>query len=260
MDLNLRGKTVLITGASKGIGRGCAELFAAEGANVHLTARSVDLLEAASQAIRSSHQVDAQIHPLDLSKRGAAEELAERCGEVDILVNNAGAIPGGDIERVDESRWREAWDLKVFGYINTTRQFYRRMRERGHGVIVNVIGLAGEKFDSGYIAGTTGNASLMAFTRGIGSTSIDHGVRIVGVNPGAVATDRIRTLLTTRAESELGDGSRWREFFSKLPLGRAASVEEVANVVVFLASERASYLSGVVVTIDGGQAARGGSF
>ena len=260
MELNLGGKTVLVTGASKGIGRGCAELFAAEGANLHLTARSGDLLEAASRAIRSSHQVGAQIHPLDLSRRGAAESLAERCGDIDILVNNAGAIPGGDIDLVDESRWREAWDLKVFGYINTTRQFYRRMRERGRGVIVNVIGLAGEKYDSGYIAGTTGNASLMAFTRGIGSTSIDHGVRILGVNPGAVATDRIRTLLTTRAESEFGDGSRWQEFFSKLPLGRAASVEEVANVVVFLASERASYLSGIVVTIDGGQAARGGSF
>ena len=123
MDLNLRGRSVLITGASKGIGRGCAELFAAEGANVHLTARSRDLLEAASGEIRSSHQVDARIHPLDLSKRGAAEELAERCGDVDILVNNAGAIPGGDIELVDEARWREAWDLKVFGYINTTRQF-----------------------------------------------------------------------------------------------------------------------------------------
>ena len=148
----------------------------------------------------------------------------------------------------------------MFGYINVTRQLYRLMRDRGHGVIVNVIGLAGEKFDAGYIAGTTGNASLMAFTRGIGSTSIDHGVRILGVNPGAVATDRIRTLLMTRAESELGDGSRWQEFFSKLPLGRAASVEEVANVVVFLASERASYLSGIVVTVDGGQAARGGSF
>ena len=259
MDLKLRGKRVLVTGASKGIGRGCAELFAAEGANLHLTARSGDLLEAASQAIRSSHPVDARVHPLDLSRPGAAESLAERCGDADILVNNAGAIPGGDVEQVDEARWREAWDLKVFGYINTTRQFYRRMRERGHGVIVNVIGLAGEKLDAGYIAGTAGNASLMAFTRGIGGTSIDHGVRILGVNPGPVATDRIRTLLTARAESELGDGSRWREFFSKLPLGRAASVEEVANVVVFLASGRASYLSGTVVTIDGGQAARGGS-
>ena len=260
MDLELGGKTVLITGASKGIGRGCAELFAAEGANLHLTARSGDLLEAASRAIRSSHQVDVRIHPLDLSRRGAAETLAERCGDADVLVNNAGAIPGGDVDLVDESRWREAWDLKVFGYINTTRQFYRLMRERGAGVIVNVIGLAGEKFDAGYIAGTTGNASLMAFTRGIGGASIDHGVRILGVNPGAVATDRIRTLLTTRAESEFGDGSRWQEFFSKLPLGRAASVEEVANVVAFLASARASYLSGIIVTVDGGQAARGGSF
>ena len=110
------------------------------------------------------------------------------------------------------------------------------------------------------LPGTAGNASLMAFTRGIGSTSIDQGVRILGVNPGAVETDRIRSLLASKAETELGDRERWREYLSKSPLGRAASVEEVANVVVFLASERASYLSGIIVTVDGGRAARGGTF
>ena len=260
MDLGLRGKTVLVTGSSKGIGLGCAELFAAEGASLHLAARSADLLEARRHEIRAARQVDVQVHPIDLAVRGSAEELAERCGDVDILVNNAGAIPGGTIDQVDDARWREAWDLKVFGYINLTRQYFARMRARGGGTIVNVIGLAGESHDATYIAGTAGNASLMAFTRGIGSTSIDQGVRILGVNPGAVETDRIRSLLANKAETELGDRERWREFLSQLPLGRAASVEEVANVVVFLASERASYLSGIIVTIDGGRASRGGTF
>jgi hypothetical protein len=260
MDLGLRGKTVLVTGSSKGIGLGCAELFAAEGASLHLAARSADLLEARRQAIRAAHQVDVQVHPIDLAVRGSAEELAERCGDVDILVNNAGAIPGGTVDQVDESRWREAWDLKVFGYINITRQYFARMRARGGGAIVNVIGLAGECHDATYIAGTAGNASLMAFTRGIGGTSIDQGVRILGVNPGPVETDRIRSLLASKAETELGDRERWREFLSNWPLGRAASVEEVANVVVFLASERASYLSGIIVTVDGGRATRGGTF
>jgi NAD(P)-dependent dehydrogenase (short-subunit alcohol dehydrogenase family) len=260
MELGLQGKSVLVTGASKGIGLGCAELFAAEGASLHLAARGQDLLETRREAIRSAHQVDVQVHPIDLAVSGSAEELVERCGDVDILVNNAGAIPGGTVDQVDEARWREAWDLKVFGYINITRQYFRRMRERGGGTIVNVIGMAGESYDAAYIAGTAGNASLMAFTRGIGSTSIDQGVRIVGVNPGAVETDRIRALLAGKAETELGDRERWREFLSNLPLGRAASVAEIANVVVFLASERASYLSGIVVTVDGGRAARGGTF
>src|SRR5207253_389391 len=124
------------------------------------------------------------VHALDLSQSASVDRLASACGEVDILVNNAGAIPGGTLDMIDEKRWREAWDLKVFGYVNMTRAFLDLMVRRGHGVIVNVIGLAGEKFDAGYVAGSSGNASLMAFTRAVGSTSIDKGVRVVGVNPG----------------------------------------------------------------------------
>ncbi|MGE0719959.1 MAG: SDR family oxidoreductase [Alphaproteobacteria bacterium] len=260
MDLGLAGRTVLVTGASKGIGRAVAAGFAAEGCDVHLVARGADTLAEAAAAIRARHQVKVTTHALDLASPGAAEQLAAACPDADILVNNAGAIPGGSLDRIDEMRWRTAWDLKVFGYVNLTRAFHERMKARRAGVVVNVIGLAGERFDYGYIAGSTGNAGLMAFTRALGSYSLEHGVRVVGVNPGAVQTDRIVQLMRARAEAEHGDPERWREFFKHLPMGRPATAEEVADIVVFAASPRAGYVSGVVWTVDGGAAARGGSY
>lgn len=256
MELELKGKTALVTGASKGIGLAVAKGLAAEGCHVHLTARSEDVLQANKADIEDAYGVDVTVHAMDLSQRGNPVALAEAVGDLDILVNNAGAIPGGDLLSVDEDTWREAWDLKVFGYINMTREYLRRMKARGHGVIVNVTGLAGENFDYNYIAGTTGNAGLMAFTRGVGSRSIDFGVRVLAVNPGPVQTDRITTLLRSRAKAQFGDEDRWQSLTENWPLGRPATVEECADLVVFAASARASYISGVVLTLDGGLAAR----
>ena len=256
MDLELKGKTALVTGASKGIGLGVAESLAAEGADLHLCARTEADLRTAKERLETAHGVAVAIHPLDLSQSSSARELAQACGDVDILVNNAGAIPGGDLEAINEEIWREAWDLKVFGYVNLTREILKRMKACGQGVIVNVIGLAGERPNAGYIAGAAGNASLMAFTRALGAGSLDYGVRLVAVNPGPVETDRNVYLNKIRAKAELGDESRWRELYKKMPLGRAASVREVADMVVYLASPRASYISGTVVTVDGGLSGR----
>jgi NAD(P)-dependent dehydrogenase (short-subunit alcohol dehydrogenase family) len=182
--------------------------------------------------------------------------LMSACGEVDVLVNNAGAIPGGSLEDVDEAAWRAGWDLKVLGYVDLTRQMFARMKARGRGVIVNVIGNGGEVFDARYICGVAGNASLMAFTRAIGGSSLDHGVRVVGVNPGPVETDRIVKMLKQRAIRLYGDEARWLELRKKYPLERPATITEITDVVVFLASPRCNYVSGTIWTIDGGIASR----
>ncbi len=256
MDMKLSGKTVLITGGSRGIGFACAMGFAAEGCTVHIASRSKDSLEAAREKIRARHNVPVEIHPADFSDGDTARRVVEAVGHADILVNNAGAIPQGDVFGMTEPKWREAWDLKVFGYVNATRAMLEKMYARKAGVVVNVIGLAGESFNYDYVAGTMGNAGIMAFTRAVGSKSVDHGVRVVGINPPATRTDRMLTRLREQAEKKFGDPERWAELTKHMPFGRAAEPDEVADLAVFLASDRASYISGVVMTLDGGQAAR----
>lgn len=260
MELGLGGKTVLVTGASKGIGKGVARGFLAEDCSVHLVSRSMENLEAAAAEIAGNDRSRVHLHAKDLSESRSVGELLSEVGTPDILVNNAGAIPGGDLQSIDEARWREAWDLKVFGYINMTRAFLDAMQKRGSGVIVNVTGLAADRTDAGYVAGTTGNAGLNAFTRAVGGRSLSQGVRVLAVSPGPVATDRIVTLMKSRAEAELGDADRWQSYLAGLPASRAASVEEIADVVVFMASERAGYVSGTVVSVDGGHGGNLSSF
>ena len=258
MDLNLRNKTVLITGGSKGIGLACAKEFAAEGCNLHLVSRTKEDLENAKKEIEAEHGVQIMIHVSNLSDSKNVDQLVKNCPKIDILVNNAGAIPAGDIQAVEEDRWRAAWDLKVFGYINMTRRYYPLMKDAGGGVIMNIIGLAGVRVDRNYIAGSAGNASIIGFTHAMGAHALDEGMRVLGVCPGAVQTERITTMLKTRAKDEKGDENRWQDYFSGMPLNRPALVEEVADVVVFLCSERASWLTGTTINLDGGVANRGG--
>jgi len=256
MDFGLRGKKALVTGASKGIGRACAEALAEEGCDVVLVSRTEADLAKARGEIAAKHNVGVRYFALDLSDSRNVDKLAAECPDTEILVNNAGAIPGGNIAAIDEKRWREAWDLKVFGYINMTRRFYALMAERNQGVIVNILGAAGENPDFDYIAGSSGNASLMAFTRAMGGTAPRDGLRVIGINPGPVMTERLITLTKTRARDRFGDENRWQELMQGYAFGRAAKPEEIAWMAAFLASDRSGYTTGTIVTIDGGGGSR----
>jgi len=257
MDLQLTGRTALVTGSSKGIGLSVAQWLSREGVHVCLVARSADRLEKEAEAIRKASGATVRTMAADLSDAAARERVATAFADVDVLVNNAGAVPGGSIDDVDEPAWRVGWDLKVYGYIGLTRLYLRKMKERRRGVIINIIGAGGEKLDFGYIAGAAGNAGLMAFTRAIGGTSPEFGVRVIGVNPGPVLTDRAEILGRKRAATLYGDENRWRETFAKMPFGRPATCDEISATVVFLASDLCSYTSGTIVTIDGGLTHRG---
>jgi hypothetical protein len=251
MDLQLTGKRALITGGSKGIGRASAEILAEEGCDLVLVARDPAVLADAAAAIRAKRQIRLDIIPADLSRQDEVERVAAAAGPLYILVNNAGAIPPGNLLAVDDATLRAAWDLKVFGFIGLARALYPGLRDR-RGVIVNVIGAAGETFDPGYIAGVAGNAALMAFTRGLGRGAHKDGIRAVAINPGPVATQRMERLLRHRAETELGDPERWRDLTASMPYGRAAAPEEIGAAVAFLASPRSAYTNGTVLTINGG--------
>ena len=258
MELGLTHKRALVTGASKGIGLAVAQALAAEGCHVDLAARDAARLAEVAEAIRARHDVEVRSFAVDLARPDDQETLAQSCGDADILVNNAGSNPPGEIDAIENDLWRASWELKVFGYINMTREFYRRMKARGSGVIVNVIGNSGERMNARYILGSTGNVALMGMTRALGGRSPDFGVRVVGVNPGLTNTERAERMLKGWSASAHGTPERWQEVMAgmDLPFGRMGEASEVAAVVAFLASERASYVSGTIVTVDGGAANR----
>lgn len=251
MDLGLSGKRVLITGASKGIGRAIAETLAEEGCSLHLASRTEADLARARDEINEKHGVQVTIHALDLSDSANVRQLVKDTEGIDILVNNAGAIPGGDIKTVDEDTWREAWNLKVFGYINMCREIYPMMCDRGHGVIFNVVGMAGLSPRANYVAGSVGNAGLDALTIALGSESMDYGVRVLGIHPGAIETERLTTLYKGMAKSKWGDESRYKEMYEGLPANRPGTPEECATVTAMLISEKSNWINGVVIPVNG---------
>jgi 3-oxoacyl-[acyl-carrier protein] reductase len=257
MELGLKGKRALVTGASKGIGRATAEALAAEGCDLVLVSRTGADLEKARAEIERLHPVGISVEAADLSQRGMPDRLAEKFPDIDLLVNNAGAVPGGALHLVDEETWRRAWDLKVFGYVNMCRSFYAAMKARGSGTIVNIIGNAGDTRDPDYICGVAGNAALTAFSQALGSTSWQDGIRVLALNPGPVATDRMKNLMRSKLEQTGATVPADEQLFQKMPFGRAGRPEEIAAAVCFLASGLSGYSSGSVTTIDAGLSVRG---
>lgn len=220
MELRLAGRRALITGGSRGVGLACAHALAAEGVDLALAARTVEPLKEATRRLRDNYDVAVTSHACDLSRVDHQRALADVVGPVDIVVTSAGALPPGDLSSLDDEAWRRTWDLNVFGVIGLCRLVLPTMTERGAGVIVNVIAGAGADDEGGWLAGETGGPAVEALTRSLGTTSVDDGVRVVGV---------------------------------RVPAGDAAiDPTAVADVVVFLASDRASMVSGTVLAVDGG--------
>jgi 3-oxoacyl-[acyl-carrier protein] reductase len=257
MELGLKGKTVLVTGGSKGIGRATARAMAAEGARVMICSRSAPDLEAAARAIRSETGQAVEIVAADLSRLDGVESAAaaavQRLGRLDVLVNNAGAIKGGDFLALPDEEWMTGWSLKLLGYVRMARTVLPQMRSQGGGRIVNVVGMAARNPATTYMMGGAANAALINFTKALADLGAPSNILVTAVSPGPVKTDRWDSLQRQQAAAAGKDLDTFeKEQSTNFPLGRIALPEEVADLVCFLASERASFLTGIAITIDGG--------
>jgi len=256
MNLELEGKVVLVTGGSKGIGLACARAFAREGACVVIVSRGAENLGAA-RAILAADGIDVTTFAADLSKSAAAERaviaVEEEVGPIAVLVNSAGGavrVPPGELT---PDKWHVAMDAKFFTYMNVMDYVLPRMVARGEGSVVNIIGTGGKVASPIHIPGGAANAALMLASAGLAAAWGHAGIRVNVINPGATMTGRVQ--MSLEAESR-ATGSSPEDILSqnikRIPLGRYANPEEVADAALYLASARASYVTGASLTMDGG--------
>jgi NAD(P)-dependent dehydrogenase (short-subunit alcohol dehydrogenase family) len=256
MDLDLRDRTVVVTGGSKGIGLACAQAFLDEGAKVTIVSRSRANLEAARARLSGgAHPVRAI--DADLSDAEAAERMAaaveKESGPIDTLINSAGAARRYAPADLSARAWHDAMDAKFFSYIHAMDAVLKRMVARKRGSIVNIIGMGGKVASPVHLPGGAANSALMLATVGLAAAHGPSGIRINGINPGATLTDRVHEGL--KAESK-ATGASPDELLAanqkKIPLRRYGNPEEIARVALFLASDQASYVTGAIVAMDGG--------
>lgn len=259
MDLELGGKHVLVTGGSKGIGLACASGFLREGARVSLVSREAANLEKArAQLVSQVADAGGRIACIaaDLKRPGdAVRALAEAeaaHGPVDVLVNSAGAAQRTLPEELNAQAWHDAMDAKYFTYVHMIDPVIKKMGARGTGAIVNVVGAGGKTPSAYHLPGGAANAALMLISAGLATAYGPKGVRVNAVNPGATVTERLTSGLAVSARmNNITPEEALARATQEVPLGRLAQPGEVADAVLFLASARASYVTGVVLSMDG---------
>jgi 3-oxoacyl-[acyl-carrier protein] reductase len=242
VNLELTGKTALVTGGSQGIGRAIAFGLSAEGARVAICARDKARLEQTAQEIKTKTNAEVLIVPGDLS----------RLDEV-ILVNNAGAIRGGDFLKIPDEQWAGDWSLKILGYVRMARAVFPMMQAQGGGRIINVVGAAARNPTPVYLTGGIANSGLINFSKGLADLGAASNILVNAVSPAATATARWETLIEQQAATAGKSVQAQRaEVEGQYPLKRIATPEDIADLVCFLVSARASFITGVCVTVDGG--------
>ncbi|MGH8417399.1 MAG: SDR family oxidoreductase [Pseudomonas sp.] len=247
------GKIVLVTGGSKGIGLACAQQFVAQGARVVISSRAQTNIDKALETLPGAVGFTA-----DVSDETFAAALVQRVtlevGPIDVLVNSAGAAKRSPPEDLTPAFWRAAMDAKFFSTINVVDPVVKLMAERGQGVIVNIIGAGGKVAKPIHLAGGSANAALMLATAGLGNAYAGSGVRVVGINPGLTETGRVAEgMAADAAHAGISMDAAIERSVQKIPMGRMAKPEEIADLVLFLASDKARYITGTVITMDGAE-------
>ena len=255
MDLNLAGRTVLVTGGSKGIGFACAAAFAAEGARVAISSRSLDTLAVASKALKEKgHEVVTVAADL-VDPKSAPELVAQverRLGAVEVLVNCAGAAKRYAPADLDMQAWHSAMDSKYFTYVHAMQAVLPGMVGRKRGAIVNIVGQGGKVANPSHLPGGSANAALMLVSVGLASAYGRQGIRVNAINPGVTLSERAKAGHAAEAKTlGITEEQARQQGEQRIPLGRYARPEEIAAVAVFLASDRASYVTGTVISMDG---------
>lgn len=257
MDLNLKDKVALITGASRGLGAATAAALAEEGAHLFLSARDQSALDGQAEHLSSTHGVKIKTASADLTQGDSCAAIVDAAlnefGQIDILVNSAGASQGGVFWEIPDQVWQDSMELKVMGTIRMTRAVIPHMLERKYGRIVNIVGNTAMQPSPRLLPGASANAALLAITRGLGEELAPHNVVVNALNPGPTRTERWTTLMNNLATSS---GRTVEEveadYKDQIPMNRLGEPEEIGRLAAFLASDRAANMTGASVTADGG--------